>query len=127
MPLELFHGIVNLLQDLDYEEIQEIWHLRLPRAVLQDRSDPMVYLTEEEFIQRYRLSKDGVRDVLEEITPYLGRIRDGRAHTSYSLQDRQPPGTLPKAESNVTSRCTSTIHLVVGQPRRVDTNHHHLS
>ncbi|XP_045105017.1 uncharacterized protein LOC123500364 isoform X2 [Portunus trituberculatus] len=82
MPLELFHGIVNLLQDLDYEEIQEIWHLRLPRAVLQDRSDPMVYLTEEEFIQRYRLSKDGVRDVLEEITPYLGRIRDGRGQTA---------------------------------------------
>ncbi|XP_045106151.1 putative nuclease HARBI1 isoform X1 [Portunus trituberculatus] len=78
MALELFCGIVDLLQKLDYEEIEEIRRLRLPRTVLRDRSDPMVYLTEEEFIQRYRLSKDGVRDVLEEITPYLGRIRDGR-------------------------------------------------
>ena len=50
--LELFCGIVNLLQELDYEEIEEIRRLRLPRTVLRDRSDPMVYLTEEEFIQR---------------------------------------------------------------------------
>lgn len=51
--LELFRGIINLIQELDAEEIEEIRRIRLPRTVLQDRSDPMTYLTEEEFIKRY--------------------------------------------------------------------------
>lgn len=50
--LELFRGVLHLIQELDDEEIEEIRRIRLPRTVLRDRSDPMMYLTEEEFIQR---------------------------------------------------------------------------
>lgn len=50
--LELFHGVIQLLQDLDDEEIEEIRRIRLPRTVLRDRMDPMMYLTEEDFMKR---------------------------------------------------------------------------
>lgn len=50
--LELLRGVIHLIQELDDVEIEEIRRIRLPRTVLRDRSDPMMYLTEEEFIKR---------------------------------------------------------------------------
>lgn len=50
--LELIFGVIDLIEELDEEEIEEIEQIRLPRTILRDRSDPMMYLTEEEFIKR---------------------------------------------------------------------------
>lgn len=65
----------------DIEEMDGEGRLRLPRIVPRDRSNPMAYLTDVEFVQRFQLSKAGVRDLLQEINPYLPRIRNGRGKT----------------------------------------------
>lgn len=69
---EIFAGI---LDELDEEELQP---RRIPRIVPRDRRDPMAYLTEHEFVQRFRLSKSTVRDLLEEIRPRLPIVNNGR-------------------------------------------------
>lgn len=73
--LDFFNDIFD---DLDEHEGEGMGIMRLPRIVPRDRSDPMAYLTDREFVQRFRLSKAGVRDLLQEIRPHLRRIRNGR-------------------------------------------------
>ncbi|KAK4319118.1 hypothetical protein Pmani_008488 [Petrolisthes manimaculis] len=74
--MDVLHEIyAGILDELDEEELQP---RRLHRIVPRDRSDPMAYLADHEFIQRFRLSKDAVRDLLEEIRPRLPRVGNGR-------------------------------------------------
>ncbi|KAK4303886.1 hypothetical protein Pmani_024136 [Petrolisthes manimaculis] len=61
--------------------------VRVPRIIPVDRSYPMAYLSEGDFVMRYRLSKEAVRDLLREITPHLQRIRNNRGcSVPYHLQ-----------------------------------------
>ncbi|KAK4318654.1 hypothetical protein Pmani_010348 [Petrolisthes manimaculis] len=76
--MEAIANILDLYADVQEQDLNEIAELRVPRIILADRSDPMAYLCEGEFIMRYRLSKEAVRDLLREITPRLQRIRNNR-------------------------------------------------
>ena len=60
--------------------LQEIEEIRVPRVIARDRSDPLLVLTEEEFVQRYRLSKDAVFDLIEQLHPIALRITSGRGN-----------------------------------------------
>ncbi|KAK4319470.1 hypothetical protein Pmani_009573 [Petrolisthes manimaculis] len=61
--------------------------VRVPRIIPVDRSNPMAYLSEGDFVMRYRLSKEAVKDPLREITPHLQRIRNNRGcSVPYHLQ-----------------------------------------
>lgn len=51
---------------------------RLPRRVIKDRQNPFTAYSEEEFIQRYRLSKECTHTLLAELEPYLPKAQDGR-------------------------------------------------
>ena len=62
------------LQQLEQLEALEV---RVPRVVLRDRNDPFVSLCEE-FIQRFRLPKDCVRDLIDEISPHAPRVQPGK-------------------------------------------------
>ena len=48
------------------------------RVIARDRGNPFQALTEEEFIERYRLNKDAVSDLLDELRPVAPRIVNGR-------------------------------------------------
>ncbi|KAK4323593.1 hypothetical protein Pmani_005708 [Petrolisthes manimaculis] len=76
--MEAIANILDLYADVEEQDLNEIAELRVPvpRIIPADRSDPMAYLCEDEFIMRYRLSKEAVRDLLREITPCLQRIRN---------------------------------------------------
>ncbi|KAK3892025.1 hypothetical protein Pcinc_004114 [Petrolisthes cinctipes] len=76
--MEAIANILDLYADVEEQDLNEIAVLRVPRIIPADRSDPMAYLNEDEFIMRYRLSKEAVRDLLREITPRLQRIRNNR-------------------------------------------------
>ncbi|KAK3865591.1 hypothetical protein Pcinc_028813 [Petrolisthes cinctipes] len=76
--MEAIANILDLYADVEEQDLNEIAVLRVPRIIPADRSDPMAYLNEDEFIMRYRLSNEAVRDLLREITPRLQRIRNNR-------------------------------------------------
>ncbi|KAK4308443.1 hypothetical protein Pmani_019864 [Petrolisthes manimaculis] len=76
--MEAIANILDLYADVQEQDLNEIAEFRVPRIIPADRSDPMAYLCEGEFITRYRLSKEAVRDLLREITPRLQRIRNNR-------------------------------------------------
>ena len=65
------HWILNE----ENRQLQEIEDVRIPRVFARD---PLQALTEEEFVQRYRLSKDAVSDLLDELHPVAPRIVNGR-------------------------------------------------
>ena len=54
----------DVLQEMQRQH-QEIEEIRVSHVIARDRSDPLLVLTEEEFVKRYRLSKDAVFDLLE--------------------------------------------------------------
>ena len=62
-------------------QLRQVEEVRLPRMVLQDRSDPLLILSEEEFTDRYRLTKLCTMDLLDQISIRLPRARDGRGNT----------------------------------------------
>lgn len=76
--MEAIANLVQLYEDVEEQAMNEIGMLRIPRIIPLDRSNPMEYLTEEEFIMRYRLNKEAVMDLLQVITPNLRRIRNNR-------------------------------------------------
>lgn len=51
---------------------------RLPRRLITDRQNPFTVYSEEEFIEQYRLSKECIRILLDQIEPHLPRAQDGR-------------------------------------------------
>lgn len=57
------------------EELQEV---RVPRIIAKDRSDPFQCLTDEEFVERYRLPKDAVMALTEEVRPRAQVDEKGR-------------------------------------------------
>lgn len=63
---------MNRMEQIDVGEVQ------LHRGVFKDRSDPCASLSEEEYIQLYRLSKKYERSLLEKIRVILHRALDGR-------------------------------------------------
>ena len=67
----------NVLQEMQHQH-QEIYEIQVPRVIARVRSDPLLVLTEEEFVQRYRLSKDAVLDLLGQLHPIAPKIISGR-------------------------------------------------
>lgn len=65
-----------LLEVLDLLEQAE--QVRLPRVVPRDRENPFTSLSEDDFIERYRLSPGCVLELLEEVEPRLPKAQDGR-------------------------------------------------
>lgn len=49
--------------------MEELLEVRVPRIVAKDRSDPFQCLTDEEFFDRYRLPKDAITALIEEVRP----------------------------------------------------------
>lgn len=52
---------------LDIQRLQE----RLPRRIVRDRLDPFHAMFEEEFLSRFRFSKQAARDLIDRVTPQL--------------------------------------------------------
>ncbi|XP_042877918.1 putative nuclease HARBI1 [Penaeus japonicus] len=60
-------------------ELAELADLHaIPRNAIIDRSNPFEDLTTQEFVARFRLSKESAMMVLEKIKPRMGRIRNQR-------------------------------------------------
>ena len=57
---------------------------RLPRRLVTDRQNPFTAYSEEEFIQRYRLSKECIRTLLEQVEPHVPRAQDGRGRVTFN-------------------------------------------
>uniref|UniRef100_A0A0P4VXD6 DDE Tnp4 domain-containing protein n=1 Tax=Scylla olivacea TaxID=85551 RepID=A0A0P4VXD6_SCYOL len=51
---------------------------RLPRRLVKDPQNPFAAYSEEEFVQRYRLSKECIHTLLGQVEPDLPRAKDGR-------------------------------------------------
>ncbi|KAK8404687.1 hypothetical protein O3P69_007736 [Scylla paramamosain] len=51
---------------------------RLPRRLVKDHQNPFAAYSEEEFVQRYRLSKECIHTLLGQVEPDLPRAKDGR-------------------------------------------------
>lgn len=69
-----FHDI---LQE-QHRQVEQVEDIQVPRVIPRDRSNPFLYHTEEEFIQRYRLPKNATRNLVEDIEPRAPRVRNGR-------------------------------------------------
>ena len=67
----------EILQE-EYRQLEECDGIKIPRVIARDRGDPLRTLTEEEFVERYRLSKNGVADLHDELQPIAPRIVNGR-------------------------------------------------
>ncbi|XP_042877919.1 putative nuclease HARBI1 [Penaeus japonicus] len=60
-------------------ELAELADLHaIPRNIIIDRSNSFEDLTTQEFVARFRLSKESAMMVLEKIKPRMGRIRNQR-------------------------------------------------
>ena len=75
---EAIANLIQLYEDVEQQAVNEIGMLRVPRMIPLDRANPMAYLCAENFVMRYRLTKEAVRDLLLEITPNLRRIENNR-------------------------------------------------
>ncbi|MPC63536.1 putative nuclease HARBI1 [Portunus trituberculatus] len=53
-------------------------HQRAPRRILKDRMDPFHFHTQEEFVSRYRLTKQATRTVIEQMSPQLPEVQGNR-------------------------------------------------
>ncbi|KAK4325149.1 hypothetical protein Pmani_004303 [Petrolisthes manimaculis] len=85
--MEAIANLIQLYEDVERYEVDEVVMARVPRIIPVDRSNPMAYLSEGDFVMRYRLSKEAVRDLLQEITPHLKKIRNNRGcSVPYHLQ-----------------------------------------
>ena len=73
IPFQARAPFLNLLDIVD--QVEEV---RPPRVVPQDRQNPFTSLSNEEFIDRYRLSPTCTLQLLEDVQPRLPRARDGR-------------------------------------------------
>lgn len=61
------------------EELEEpLLEVKIPRIIAKDRSDPFQGLSDEEFLERYRLPKDTTRDLIEEVRPRAHVDKMGR-------------------------------------------------
>lgn len=72
-----FFSMFPHLRDLD-----RLRH-RAPRRIIKDRMDPFHFHTEEEFICRYRLTKQATRSVIEQVSPELPEVQGNRGKPYY--------------------------------------------
>ncbi|XP_045107700.1 putative nuclease HARBI1 [Portunus trituberculatus] len=65
--------------DEEMFEMEELRRVKIPCIVPKDRNDPFYYLSGEEFLERFRLPKDAVRDLIEEVRPrtHVDRLGTG--------------------------------------------------
>ncbi|KAK8404685.1 hypothetical protein O3P69_007734 [Scylla paramamosain] len=70
---------------------------RLPRRLVKDHQNPFAAYSEEEFVQRYRLSKECIHTLLGQVEPDLPRAKDGRARTYIKFPE---PTDIPDLASN---------------------------
>nr|XP_027219885.1 putative nuclease HARBI1 [Penaeus vannamei] len=68
--------VIDALMQLN--EMEQVDGVRLQNIVLKDRADHFVFLSDEEFIERYRLTKDCTKIVLDKINQGLPRERNMR-------------------------------------------------
>ncbi|KAK3890130.1 hypothetical protein Pcinc_005906 [Petrolisthes cinctipes] len=66
-----------LLQE-QLRQLEQVGEVRIPRVIPRDRANPFRYLTEEEFVKRYRLPKNAVQDLIEAIEPHTPRPNNDR-------------------------------------------------
>ena len=65
------------LMEQQLQQLRQV-DMRVPRVIPRDRTDPFDKFTEEEFRERFRLSKQDTRDLIEEIRPNAHRVMNGR-------------------------------------------------
>lgn len=58
---------------------------RLPRRLVKDHQNPFAAYSEEEFVQRYLLSKECIHTLLGQVEPDLPRAKDGRGKVNCIL------------------------------------------
>ena len=72
-------GVQEALEE-QIRQVEQVLEVRIPRIVAKDRSDPFHCLSDEEFLERYRLPKDAVTDLIEQIRPRALVDRMGRGN-----------------------------------------------
>ena len=70
-------GVQEALEE-QIRQVEQVLEVRIPRVVAKDRSDPFHCLSDEEFLERYRLPKDAVTDLIEQVRPRAHVDRMGR-------------------------------------------------
>lgn len=65
-------------EELEALEVIERRHMRRARRVVPDRMNPFIAMTEEEFVDRFRLKKDSVNSIIQEIQDDLPIAHDRR-------------------------------------------------
>ena len=73
------------LQLRNIQRLEERATVRLRRKVIRDRSNPFEDLAEEEFLLRFRLSKECVLNLLENIRGQLPIAADARGMYQYRI------------------------------------------
>lgn len=78
--LQIKMNVIQLIREAQLQQLEQLEavDVRVPRVVLKDRSDPFISVSEDEFIQRFRLPKDCVRDLIDEISPRVPRVQPGK-------------------------------------------------
>lgn len=69
---------LHQLRDIRRIEDQERVVVRIRRKVVRDRTNPFEVLAEEEFLLRFRLNKECVLNLLDNITGQLPIAEDAR-------------------------------------------------
>lgn len=59
-----------LVNVMEVEEEERVYHLKLERAMLRDRSDPF-NLPDNEFTRLFRLNKEMFQDLVDHLSPYM--------------------------------------------------------
>lgn len=68
-----------LVDDLDdLEELEALQDLEQQRRLLQDRMDPFRMYSNEDFLKRYRLSKEAVLSLAQRLEPRIMRVQNIR-------------------------------------------------
>lgn len=67
----MFHGLAAF-DDMEW------FQLRVPRRLVRDRMDPFHSMTEDEFLSRFRLTKEATRDLIERVHPHLPQVENNR-------------------------------------------------
>lgn len=62
-------------------EIQRLQE-RPPRRIVKDRLDPFHAMSQEEFLSRFRFSKQAARDLVDRVTPQLPQAVENRQGVS---------------------------------------------
>lgn len=70
-------AVFEILQQ-QRQQMEQTEDAQVPRVIPRDRMNPFIYLTEEEFIRRYRLPKHVTRNLVEDIKPRAPAVHNNR-------------------------------------------------